>query len=181
MGTQNGTNVTVYNTAGGVVASTTVNAQQQIYYQIPTTETYYRIVTDKPVYVWHIGGFGCEQGGAILPPIDLCTGSTQVAFARTSTENFYVILMVRKGAESNFKFDGVVRNDLFPPANFVPIPGSQWSVGRFGPFPDTSTTNSYYIKTRAHFIENTEDIFHVGIVNGGSKLGLLLRLLFRLQ
>jgi len=165
LGTQNGTNVTVYNTAGGIVASTTVNAQQQLYYQIPTTQTYYRVVTDKPVYVWHIGGFGCEQGGAILPPIDICTGSTQVAFARTSTENFYIIMMVRKGAENGFLFDGVVRNDLFPPASFVAIPGSDWSVARYGPF----TTGQ--IAVGSHFMENTEDIFHLGIVNGGSSSG----------
>lgn len=165
LGTQNATNVTVYNTAGGVVASTTVNAQQQLYYQIPTTETYYRVVTDKPVYVWHIGGFGCEQGGAILPPIDICTGSTQVAFARTSTENFYIIMMVRKGAETGFLFDGAVRNDLFPPASFVPIPSSDWSVARYGPF------TTAQIPVGSHFMENTMDIFHLGIVNGGSSSG----------
>lgn len=166
LGTQDGTNVTVFNTAGGVVASTVVNAQQQLYYQIPTTETYYRIVADKPVYVWHVGGFGCEQGGAILPPIDICTGSTQVAFARTSTENFFVILMVRQGGENGFLFDGVVRNDLFPPASFIPIPGSDWSVARFGPF---YTTHIPFVSLGSHFIENTDDIFHIGIVNGGCR------------
>jgi hypothetical protein len=90
LGTATGTTVTVYNTAGGIVAPspTTINAGQQLYYQLPVGQTYYRIVANKPVYVWHVGGFGCEQGGAILPPIDICTGSTQVAFARTSTENF---------------------------------------------------------------------------------------------
>ncbi|HOU73566.1 MAG TPA: IgGFc-binding protein, partial [Tenuifilum sp.] len=167
LGTQNATSVTVYNTAGGVVASTAINAQQQLYYQIPTTETYYRIVADKPVYVWHVGGFGCEQGGAILPPIDICTGSTQVAFARTSAENFYIILMVRQGAETGFLFDGFVRNDLINPASFIPIPGSQWSVARFGSF----APDSLHILVGSHFIENTEDLFHIGIVNGGSSSG----------
>ncbi len=165
LGTQNGTHVTVYNTAGGIVATATVNAQQQLYYQIPAGQTYYRIVADKPVYVWHLGGFGCEQGGAILPPIDICTGSTQVAFARTSIENFYIIMMVRKGAETGFKFDGVVRNDLFSPASFVPVPSSDWSVARYGPF----TTGQ--IPVGSHFMENTEDIFHLGIINGGSSSG----------
>ncbi len=136
LGTVDGTTVTVYNTGGAIVAPspTTINAGQQLYYQLPDGQTFYRIVTDQPVYVWHVGGFGCEQGGAILPPIDICTGSTQVAFARTSTENFYINLMVRQGAEGGFKFDGAVRNGLFPPASFIPIPSSDWSVARFGPF-----------------------------------------------
>jgi len=166
LGTQNGTNVTVYNTAGGIVATTTVGAQQQLYYQLPDGQTYYRIVADQPVYVWHVGGFGCEQGGAILPPIDICTGSTQVAFARTSSENFYVILMVRQGAEDSIYFDGVIRNDLFPPASFNPLPvPSKWSVARYGPF------TTAQIAVGSHFMENTEDIFHLGIVNGGGATG----------
>lgn len=165
LGTQNGTTVTIYDMGGGVVTTFPLNAGQQFYQRIPNGQTYYRIVADQPVYVWHVGGFGCEQGGALLPPIDICTGSTQVAFARTSSENFYMILMVRQGAENGFLFDGVVRNDLINPASFIPIPGSQWSVARFGPF----TTGE--IADTSHFIENTDDLFHIGIVNGGSSSG----------
>lgn len=164
LGTVNGTSVTVYNTSGVVVATPTVNAGQQLYYALPDPQTYYRVVADKPVYVWHVGGFGCEQGGAVLPPIDICTGTTQVAFARTSTESFYVIMMVRKGAEDGFEFDGAP-SALFPAASFVPIPASNWSVARFGPF----TTGQ--IAVTSHLMANTKDIFHLGIVNGGSLSG----------
>lgn len=165
LGTVDATNVTVYDETGAVISTSTVNAGQQLYYQLPTGQDYYRVVTDQPVYVWHVGGFGCEVGGAVLPPIDICTGTTQVAFARTSTENFYIIMMVRKGAENGFTFDGAVRNDLFPPASFIPIPGSDWSVARYGPF------NNSQIPTGSHFMENSDDIFHLGIVNGGSSTG----------
>lgn len=166
LGTVDGTKVTIYNTSGGIVASSVnVNAGEQLYYHLPTGQTFYRIVSDQPVYVWHVGGFGCEQGGAILPPIDICTGSTQVAFARTSSESFFIIMMVRQGAESSFLFDGVTRNDLFPPASFVHISGSNWSVAQYGPF----TTGQ--IAVTSHFMENTDDIFHLGIINGGSSSG----------
>jgi len=80
---------------------------------------------------------------------------------------FYIIMMVRQGAETGFLFDDSLRNDLFPPASFVPIPGSDWSVARYGPFPDDST----HILVGSHFIENTDDIFHIGIVNGGAGSG----------
>ena len=166
LGTQNTTNVTIYNTAGAVIATPTVNAGQQLYYQLPTGQTFYRVRTDKPVYVWHVGGFGCEQGGAVLPPIDICTGTTQVAFARTSTETFYIIMMVRKGAEDGFTFNGAVRNDLFPPASFVSYAGFNWSVARFGPF-----TNAQIPAGVSNFMNNTKDIFHLGIVNGGGGSG----------
>ncbi|HPD94742.1 MAG TPA: hypothetical protein PLA24_02510, partial [Tenuifilaceae bacterium] len=166
LGTVDGTKVTIYNTSGGIVASSVnVNAGEQLYYHLPTGQTFYRIVSDQPIYVWHVGGFGCEQGGAILPPIDICTGSTQVAFARTSSESFFIIMMVRQGAESSFLFDGVTRNDLFPPASFVHISGSNWSVAQYGPF----TTGQ--IAVTSHFMENTDDIFHLGIINGGSSSG----------
>ena len=166
LGTQNATNVTIYNTAGTVIATPTVNAGQQLYYQLPTGQTFYRVRSDKPVYVWHVGGFGCEQGGAVLPPIDICTGTTQVAFARTSTETFYIIMMVRKGAEDGFTFNGAVRNDLFPPASFVSYAGFNWSVARFGPF-----TNAQIPAGVSNFMNNTKDIFHLGIVNGGAGSG----------
>lgn len=165
LGTVNGTSLKIYNTVGTLITNTTINLGQQLYVKIPDGETYYRIVCDQPVYVWHVGGFGCEQGGAILPPIDKCTGSTQVSFARTSTEDFFVIMMVRKGAEGGFKFDGVVNNALFDSLAFTPISGSNWSVARFGTF------NTTQIAVGSHFMENTKDIFHLGIVNGGGGSG----------
>ena len=47
---------------------------------------------------------------------------------------------------------------------FLPLP-SDWSVARFGPF----TTGQIAVGT--HYMENTEDIFHLGIVNGGTSSG----------
>ncbi|HCT30767.1 MAG TPA: hypothetical protein DIW31_08530, partial [Bacteroidales bacterium] len=175
LGTVNGTSLKIYNTAGTLITNTTINLGQQLYVQIPDGETYYRVVSDQPTYVWHVGGFGCEQGGAILPPIDKCTGSTQVSFARTSTESFFVIMMVRQGAEDGFEFDGSAANftstfitPFTPTPVFTPIPGSDWSVIRFGPFPDTGAGA---ISVGSHFIENKKDIFHLGIVNGGGGSG----------
>ncbi|MFP4556407.1 MAG: PKD domain-containing protein [Bacteroidales bacterium] len=165
LATENGTQVTVYDENDNVVSTTPLNAHQQHHEPLPAGEPYYRIVADKPVYVWHVGGFGCEVGGAVLPPIDRCTGVPKVSFARTSTETFYIIMMVRKGAEDFFEFDGVERNDLFNPGDFIEVLNSDWSVARFGPF----TTGEIDVGT--HTMQNTEDIFHLGIVNGGSSSG----------
>jgi len=151
------------------VLATTLNAGQQYQIQFPTTypTSYMKIasrqlITDpyKPIYVFHIGGFGCEQGGAIVPPIDVCTGSTKVAFTRPKSSPFYLTMMVRDNAQDGFLVDGVVRNDLIPPASFVLVPGTKWRVARFGSF----TTAQFAMGQ--HLISNTKDIFHLGIVNG---------------
>lgn len=166
LATQNNTNIEIYSPSGGAPIHTyTIDAKQQIHQPLPISAAYYRIVASEPIYVLHIGGFGCEVGGAILPPIDKCTGVPRVAFARTSDQTFYIMVMVRKGAEDGFEFNGAVRDDLFPPGSFANVDDSDWSVGKFGPF----TTGQAEVRT--HFLRNTKDIFHLGIVNGGSSTG----------
>ncbi|MDD3893278.1 MAG: IgGFc-binding protein, partial [Bacteroidales bacterium] len=165
LATEKGTTIKVFNDAGNIVNTQVLNASQQFHQPLPDGQTYYRIVADKPVYVWHVGGFGCEVGGAVLPPIDKCTGVPRVSFARTSSEEFFIIMMVRQGAEKSFTFDGAVNNVLFPPSNFTPVQDSEWSVARFGPF------STAQIAVGTHYMENSEDIFHLGIVNGGAGSG----------
>jgi len=162
---EDGTNIRVFNPAGTEVTNVTHNARQQLFQPLPVDTAYYRIVANKPVYVMHIGGFGCEVGAAILPPIEKCTGVPRVAFARTSTEDFYIVIMVRRGAEDGFEFNGAKRDDIFPPVAFTPVNGTDWSVARFGPIKiDDAAVGT-------HFMRNTKDIFHLGIVNGGGGTG----------
>lgn len=184
LATEDNTTVTIYNPDGTIPATTApgalanprvLNARQQHYVRLPDPLTFYRIVADKPVYVWHVGGFGCEQGGAILPPIDKCTGVPRVSFARTSPEDFYMIMMVRKGAELDFTFmvqtaPGVFQDRTYllydpPSLPFQEVDNSDWSVQRFGPF------TTAQIPVRSHYMQNSSDIFHLGIVNGGNSSG----------
>ena len=169
--TVNGTNVTVR--YGATVLNYTLNAGQQQYVPFPDPQEVMRITSDgtHPIYVFHIGGFGCEQGGAILPPINICTGSTQVAFTRANTQSFFINLMVRAGAESNFELDGsaAAATALFPAAAFKTVPGpfTAWKAARFGPF-----TTAQIAQTQ-HLLKNTGDLFHLGIVNGGAGTGCM--------
>ncbi len=168
--TVNGTTGNVY--YGATVIPFSLNAGQQLYVPFPTTASTMRIITDvnHPVYVFHIGGFGCEQGGAILPPVNVCTGSTQVAFTRSNTQSFYLNLMVRQGAESSFLFDGAPATALFPPASFQPAPGppgTKWKAARFGPF------TTAQIAVGQHLIQNTSDLFHMAFVNGNASSGCM--------
>lgn len=168
LATQNATNIYIDG-----AFKTTLNAGQQYYYQQTGANPIIRVSTSndpavlgKPVYVLHVGGFGCEQGAAILPPINICTGSTQVAFTRSNTNNFYLNLMVRNGAQDGFLLDGNP-TPLINPAAFTPIAGTSWSALRLGPF------TAAQINVGQHLLTNTKDIFHLGIVNGGGSIGCM--------
>ncbi len=160
---QDGTTVSI----GGL--NFNLNAGEQAYRRFPDGNpadppAFWAVISNNPVYVMHVGGFGCEQGMAILPPIDICTGSTQVAFTRSNDQQFFLTMMVRDGAQDGFLFDGVVRNDLINPASFQLVPGTQWRVARFLGATGYSPAQ---VPVGQHLISNTKDIFHLGIVNGG--------------
>ena len=59
------------------------------------------VTGSKPFYAIHVSGFGCEMGMAILPPLN-CAGSTQLSFTRSTSESFFLNLLVRNGSQNNF-------------------------------------------------------------------------------
>jgi len=130
---------------------------------------YMEIVSNKPLSVLHVSGVGKEMGGAVLPPIDKCTGSTSVSFARDINWPLYINIMARAGHEGAFLVDGVARPDIIDPLSFVP-------VGTSG---DWVATQIYYTGAQTadfdagdvHTISNTEDVFHIGLINGNSTGG----------
>ena len=82
-------------------------------------------LADKPVYVYHMSGVGCEMGEAIIPPTN-CSGSDQVSFSRATTRDFYLNLLCPAGAEVDFTLNGsttIIDPNLF---DTVPGTGGQW-------------------------------------------------------
>ena len=130
------------------------------------TKDFYHIETNHPAYVYHVAGFGCEMGAAILPPINICTGSSQVSFTRSKGESFFLNILVRAGAE-----DGFILNDdetLINADDFSPVYGTtDWLVGEF-------EFGEAVIGVGDHsLIQNTKDVFHLGIINGAGATGVL--------
>jgi len=166
-GTKNGDSVFI----NGVFQKT-LNKSQTVFIEI--TDPYIHIRTNYPSYVFQITGNGCEMGGAILPPIgkngkDVCTGSTKVAFTRSLNGNFYINIMVRKGAENSFTINGAP----FPAAwisSFTAVPGeSEWLAARLGTFNTTAIPQNI-----PQVIENSKDVFHLGVIDangGGTRYG----------
>ena len=174
IGTQDNTDLWFEDPTGAPDA--TVNTGETHKYEFDATSPdYLHIRASEKVIVLHVSGFGCEMGGAILPPTDKCTGSTQVGFTRSIEEplgstsgQFFLNIMVRDGAEDDFST--TVNGNPIPlvqASDFSSITGtSNWLGARLGPIdpadiPELSQT----------LISNSEDVFHLGVINGGETSG----------
>ena len=139
----------------------TFNPGTNYSHQLSTAAAYY--TTSAPVYAWHVTGFGCEVGGALLPPIQ-CTGSQEVAFTRSTSENFGMKILVPAGGEHDFEFNG--NPNQIPATAFLNVPGTN------GAWKYANLTNVSFVQVlTASRIVNTTSFFHLGIVNGGNTTG----------
>lgn len=140
---------------GNTTPTNTINEGDLQAYTISGNSMY--IQTSAPVYVLHLSGFADEFGDALLPPI-VCTGSQEVGFIRTSGGTFNLILLVESGNEDDFVVNG--NTTLINPGFFNAVPGTNgnWMAARID-------LNTFQIPVGSNFIENTEGLFHLGILN----------------
>lgn len=116
-----------------------------------------------PVYALHLTGFGCEVGGALLPPI-VCTGSQEVAFIRSTNEFMGLKILVPSGGEDDFEFNG--NANLINATQFSDVPGTngEWKYANI-------TASSFVPQLSASRLYNSTSQFHLGIINGGASSG----------
>jgi gliding motility-associated-like protein len=157
-------NFTAVTVNDGVTANYIMNQGQTIQYSIDQPLTY--ISSDKPVYVIHMSGYGCELGIAILPPLN-CAGSDQVAFARNNAQQFLLNILCKAGTEGAFALNG--NPALVPATAFSPVPGTggQWLGAQIA-----YNTTDVPVNT-ANLITNSMDLFSLGVINGGPTTGCL--------
>jgi len=129
-----------------------------------STAPYVRVLSDedKPIYVFHISGYDQEMAGAVLPPINACTGSDRIGFTRTYGEyyyeKFFMNILVKKGAEGAFLLDGQTHPSITASA-FTSVGESQWMAARI------EFTKDPRMDVGQHLLENTENFFHMAFVN----------------
>jgi gliding motility-associated-like protein len=125
--------------------------------QITTPFSYIR--SDKPVYVIHVTGFGCELGMAVLPSVN-CRGSTQIGFTRATSEFFGLNILVRREGIGNFQLNG--STSMVRASSFQPVPGSQdvWYAAQI------SLTTGQVPVGIASLISNSTHSFQIGLING---------------
>ena len=145
---------------GNVV--TTLNTLTSIYtHTLYANSAYYE--ASSPVYALHLTGFGCEVGGALLPPI-VCTGSQEVAFIRSTNEFMGLKILVPSGGEGDFEFNG--NPALINASQFSDVPGTdgEWKYANI-------TASSFVPQLSASRLYNSSSTFHLGIINGGASSG----------
>lgn len=131
--------------------------------QFPMTTPLAFVQADKPVYLWQTSGYGCESGGAILPPLE-CAGSDTVVFSRNNTQPFLLNVVCKTGNQGNFTIDG--NATLLTAADFTAVPGTAGAwMGAQKQF-STST-----VGIGAHEIRNSTDVFALGVINGNTSTG----------
>jgi len=155
VGTENGTNVTIY--TGGTNITMTLNAGETKVYDFglaPTANAVY-VKADKPVYCYQLGG-EVELGLALLPSI-YAIAQKKVSYYQVLAARQMGTLVFRtgKGGDFNITYNGTTSAlSIGTPIN---VPGmSDWQCARF----NLPTTVSNDIVT----IENTESAFIFGYI-----------------
>ena len=162
--TENFTQITIND---GGITNVLLNKGDTYYYGIGQALTY--ITGDKPFYVIHASGFGCELGEAIIPPLN-CAGSDQVSFTRTNTQTFILNILCKTTATGNFLLNG--NATLVPASSFSIVPGTGglWSGAQI-----SFTTGQIPVGV-TNLLRNTnatDDLFSMGVINGGATTGCL--------
>lgn len=162
--TRNFTQITIND---GVITTVLLNKGDTYFYKTSNPLTY--ITGDKPVYVIHVSGFGCELGEAILPPLS-CAGSDQVSFTRTNTQTFILNILCKTVATGNFLLNGSAA--LVPASGFTVVPGTGGVWSGF----QRSYTTAEIPAGATNLLRNThptDSLFAMGVINGGASSGCL--------
>lgn len=147
--------------------STTQLLNQGETWQYSVTQALTYISSDKPVYLIHMSGYGCELGLAILPPLN-CAGSDEVSFARNNDQQFLLNILCAAGDENSFTFTGPGTATV-PAPSFAPVPGTggAWVGAQI----DYSTVE--IPSGTQNTITNSAGFFSLGVINGGPSTGCL--------
>lgn len=131
-------------------------------YRHHVTEKSTYVFSDKTIYIFHVTGFGCEMGMAILPSIN-CKGSPQIGFTRTTNEFFGLNILVMKEGIGSFNLNGF--SGLIPASAFSAVPGTndKWYTAQL-------SFNEAEVRVgQASLISNSTHSFQVGIINGNAR------------
>ncbi len=159
LATQNSTALTITNSG---TTNSLINWGETFELAINDDITY--VSSSKPIYVMHVSGFGCELSSAQVPNV-YCAGKYESAFSRSNTDSLGVILYTRTGFENQFTLNG--NASLIPAIAFNNVPGTvgELKVARIF-FNTTDVPIGSY-----NLIENTGDIFGMGLIEGSSVSG----------
>ena len=159
LATQNNTQITVND---GSTTTHVSNFGENYIYNATQAITY--VTANKPVYVFHVSGYGCRLSGAQLPPF-FCAGTFTTSFTRTASDSLALNLFTRTGFEGSFALNG--NPSLIPASAFTVVPGSSGNIKSAKIYYSTAT-----IPVGSHNeVTNSGDVFGLGTLNGSSVRG----------
>lgn len=149
----------------GAQYGSVLNRGESVSIELSDPDKIYTFITaTHPVYAFHISGYHCEVAGALLPSVEMCTGSYKMGFVRTygtyNDQEFYMNLMVKGDGEKDFLLNGE-SNATINNASFQSIEGTEWKVARI-------YFSQAAMPEGAYFLQNTTSLFHMGMMNSTS-------------
>jgi gliding motility-associated-like protein len=152
------TNGTVIKINGIQVA--TINAGD--FYKGQFSDASLFIEASQPVHVFHITGFGCELGGAILPSL-INDGSSSISLTRASNEELFINILSPSSIINAFQING--SSTLIDASQFTVVPGSsgKWMTARIN-LPQTIVPAGNNFQ-----VTNSLGKFHAGMIHGGQS------------
>lgn len=117
------------------------------------------VQSSSPVQVFHITGFGCELGGAVVPSVDN-EGSSFVGVTRATTSPFYINVITASPNIGGFMVNGSAT--IVQATDFSTVPGTSgnWMVARV-PISIGVAGAGQNIR-----IQNSTGKFHIGMIHG---------------
>jgi gliding motility-associated-like protein len=154
LATENATSIDIINSG---TTSTLINWGET--YEYALTDDINYIETSKPVYIWHVSGFGCSLGAAQVPSL-FCAGKYEQTFVRTKTDSLGLIVYTRSGFEDAFEING--NPALLTAGDFQVVPGTGGNFMVALKYFNTTDVpvNAYNLVT------NDEDIFGLAVLHG---------------
>ncbi len=135
-------------------------------YTVNLTDPLTYIQTSNPVYVSHVGGFGCKLSGAQVTPA-YCAGSYSTSFTRISSDTLNLLLYTRNGFQNTFTLTSNGINVPISPSSFSVVPGTSGNL-----VAAILNYNTSSIAVGSHnYIANSQDVFGLGVMNGSSLNG----------
>ena len=159
LATQNNTSITIED--GGTTSSVIAWSET---YEFQVSNDYNYVSTNKPVYLWHASGFGCNLSGAQLPNV-FCAGKYEQSFTRSTTDSLGIYIYVRTAYTGDFLLNG--SSTPIQASDFTIVPGTsgEFSVARIYFTTGEVPVGSY------NKVENSGDIFGMALIHGESGGG----------
>lgn len=159
----NATGFTVTSASGS--SSWLINSMES--YSINISDPIYYIKSDRPVYLFHVSGYGRKLSGAQLAPV-YCAGSYSTAFTRISSDSLNLNICTRSGFQSTFTLTSNGTNIPVSSSAFTTVPGTSGALVTARIYlPSSSVPVGSYNE-----LKNSGDIFGLSVLNGVTEMAV---------